>query len=409
MTIDSDFDRQMEDYLVAGPAELSDGVLWAARAQIKTTRRRRARLAWLTPWRDLRMTQSTRLLLAGGGALALVVAIGAGLLSPLFGRGDTGQHPSASPSATDPATSSPAAAGSTSPPAATPGSSQFAIPTYGPATVTHLGAAWETAGGSVTGLGVPELAPDGRIWVTSSVDNDFRILTSAGKLAETWGSPGSGNGQFNFNVGGDSAGAITFAPDGGFWVADTGNFRVQRFDKDRKFLTSWGRFGSADGEFAFPSDISVDTLGDVFVADDRRHVIQVFSSDGQYIRSVAAGHAGSFLAANAEGWVDTSLLPDGRPGLTEYKPDGSYQGGIDMPALMPVPMGMARDPQGDLFIVGITTAGDASTMVRFVQAGGISGAWDAGGLALAVSPAGDAAYVLDPTGHTIRKYVIPAP
>ena len=283
------------------------------------------------------------------------------------------------------------------------------IPTYAPQAVTHLAAAWETAGGPATRMGVPDIAPDGRIWVTSSVDNAFRILTPGGKLSETWGSLGSGNGQFNFSLSGNDAGAIAFSPDGGFWVLDTGNFRVQRFDKDRKFLTAWGRFGSGDGEFALPSDISVDTVGNIFVADERKRVIQVFTSDGQYIRSVAAGHAGPFLAANGEGWVDTSLLPDGRPGLTEYKPDGSYQGGIDMPELMPVPLGMARDAQANLFIVGLTTSDTASTMVRFAEGGGIAGVWDAGGLALTVSPAGDAAYVLEASGSTISKYVIPAP
>jgi hypothetical protein len=404
MTTDSDFDRQIEDYLVAGPAELSDRVLRAASAQLKTTRRRRTGIALLLPWRQIRMTQSTRLLLAGGGALALVVAIGAGLLSPLLGRGDTGQHPSASPapSSTSQPTSSPHGVATSNP-------SGFAIPWYGPQAVSHLAAAWQSAGGSTTMFGVPELAPDGRIWVASSVDNAFRILTPAGKLSETWGSPGSGNGQFNFSVDGANAGAITFAPDGGFWVVDTGNFRVQRFDKNRKFLTSWGRFGSADGEFVFPSDISVDAVGSVFVADDKRHVIQVFTSDGQYVRSVAAGHAGRFLCANGDGYIDTSSLPDGRPGLTEYKPNGSVQGGIDMPELLSVPLGMARDAQADIFVVGLTASDTASTMVRFVQTGGISGVWDAGGLAVTVSPAGDAAYVLDAAGQTIKKYVLPPP
>ncbi len=404
MTTDSDFDRQIEDYLVSGPAELSDRVLWAARAHIKTTRRRRARLAWLTPWRDLRMTQSTRLLLAGGGALALVVAIGAGL----FGRAATGPGasalppPASSPASAPPATSSPSAL-------TTPNPSAFAIPVYGPQAVNHLAAAWTTAGGAATTFYAPEVGPDGRIWAASTVDNMFRILTPSGTLSETWGSSGSGNGQFNFSVNGAGGGAIAFAPDGGFWVADTGNFRVQRFDRARKFLGAWGRFGSGDGEFAFPSDISVDTAGSVFVADELRKVIQVFTSDGSYVRSVAAGHAGGFLSANADGWVDTSLLPDGRPGLTEYKPDGSVQGGIDMPKLMPHPLGMARDEQGDLFIVGLTASDSASTMVRFVVSGGINGVWDAGGVAVAVTPAGDVAYVVNAANATISKYVIPAP
>jgi hypothetical protein len=404
MTSHDEFNRRLQAYLEPGPAELPDRVLWAARAQLTTTRRRSGRFGWLAPWRKFHMTQSTRLLLAGGGALAFVVAIGAGILGrPSTGPGASAQPLSPStPLSAEPTTTSPS-------PTGTPSASGFAIPVYGPQPVTHLTAAWSTAGGSATMFGPPEIGPDGRIWVASSVDNVFRILSPSGTLSETWGSPGSGNGQFNFSVTGENAGAITFAPDGGFWVADTGNFRVQRFDKDRKFLGAWGRFGSADGEFAFPSDISVDTVGNVFVADDKRHVIQVFSSDGAYIRSVAAGQAGSFLDANGEGYVDTSELPDGRPGLTEYKPDGSVQGGIDMPQLMPNPLGMARDDHGDLFIVGLTSSDTPSTMVRFVDTGGIGGVWDAGGIAVAVSPAGDTAYVLDASATIVKKFVIPAP
>ena len=83
MTTDSDFDRQIQDYLESGPAELSDRVLWAARAQLKTTRRRRTRLAWLTPWRNSN-DAAPRRLLAGGGAL--VVAIGAGLVGSIVAQ-----------------------------------------------------------------------------------------------------------------------------------------------------------------------------------------------------------------------------------------------------------------------------------------------------------------------------------
>jgi DNA-binding beta-propeller fold protein YncE len=255
------------------------------------------------------------------------------------------------------------------------------------------------------------MAADGRIWVASSVDGAFRILTADGKLAETWGPPPGDPHAFKFTFASadDSGGAIAFAPDGGFWVLDSGNFRIERFDKSRSFLGSWGRFGSAAGEFAHPTDISVDRVGAIFVADDGRKDIQVFSSDGVYQRSVAVGVAGSFLSANGDGYVDTSLLPDGRPGLTEYKPDGSVQGGLDMPDLMPTPLGMARDRQANLYVVGLNRSDGPSTMVRFNQSGDPQNVWDAGGLAVVVSPAGDAAYVLQATDETIKKYVIPAP
>jgi len=351
------------------------------------------------------MNQSTRLLLVGGGALALVVAIGAGLLGTGPNPG-AGQSPSISPS-NGPSTS---ASGPTPSLARTPGPVLTpAIPVYPGQSASPLSAAWETAGGAATRFGVPELGPDGRVWAASSVDNAFRILTPEGDLSETWGSAGTGDGEFDFTVGADSAGAIAFAPDGGFWVLDSGNFRVQRFDKDRTFVSSWGRYGSGDGEFVNPLDISVDQAGSIFVADDARHVIQVFTSDGRYLRSVAVGHAGPFIQAAGDGYVTTDRLPDDRPGITQYKPDGSYQGGIDMPDLMAEPTGMTLDEHGNLYIVGLTATGEASTMVRFSATGKALDVWNAGGLGVAVTPAGDAAYVLQPSATTIRKYVIPAP
>jgi hypothetical protein len=404
MTTDSDLDRQLQDYLQSGPAELSDRVLWAARAQLKTTRRRRARLAWLAPWRDLQMNQSTRLLLVAGGALALVVAVGAGILGT--GNRDVGQGASASPLLSSGSPTHPA--GSTAPSA--PRSSAANIPVYPGQSAAPLASAWETSGGAPTKLGVPEMAFDGRIWAASCTDNAFRILTPGGQLAETWGPPVGDPHRFNFTFpNGECNGAVAFAPDGGFWVLDFGNFRVVRFDKDRKYLGSWGRFGSGEGEFVHANDIAVDTAGSVFVADEGRREIQVFTSDGVYVRSVAAGHGGSFLSANAEGWVDTNLLPDGRPGITEYKPDGTVQGGIDMPDLMPRPLGMTRDGDSNLYVVGLTLADAPSTMVRFNAAGRNQDVWNAGGIAIAVSPAGDAAYVLQVSTETIAKYVIPAP
>ena len=84
MTTDDDFDRQIQAYLESGPAELADRVLWAARAQLKTTRRRRPGFAWLAPWRNKHMTQNTRLWLVG--ASVLVIAIGAGLVGSIFAR-----------------------------------------------------------------------------------------------------------------------------------------------------------------------------------------------------------------------------------------------------------------------------------------------------------------------------------
>jgi hypothetical protein len=58
--------------------------------------------------------------------------------------------------------------------------------------------------------------------------------------------------------------------------------RVAKFDKDGKFLTQWGSTGSGDGQFAGVKSVAVDAQGNVYVADAGNKRIQVFDSDGTF-------------------------------------------------------------------------------------------------------------------------------
>ena len=80
---------------------------------------------------------------------------------------------------------------------------------------------------------------------------------------------------------------IAFAPNGDIFVSDghapnkydTG--RVVKFSKDGHFIKSWGRKGSAPGEFDEPHDIFVGgSRGWVYVADRKNNRIQVFDQEG---------------------------------------------------------------------------------------------------------------------------------
>ena len=51
------------------------------------------------------------------------------------------------------------------------------------------------------------------------------------------------------------------------FVVDTGNHRVQKFDLKGKFLLSFGRLGSGDGDFNKPMDLVPDRGGNLYVAD----------------------------------------------------------------------------------------------------------------------------------------------
>lgn len=63
---------------------------------------------------------------------------------------------------------------------------------------------------------------------------------------------------------------------GDVYVSDTGNQRVQKFDRDGNFITQWGGFGNAEGQFNFPYGLAVDYKGHVFVVDSGNMRVQHF-------------------------------------------------------------------------------------------------------------------------------------
>lgn len=97
---------------------------------------------------------------------------------------------------------------------------------------------------------------------------------------------GSARGQFNLPRG------IATAPDGSFYVVDTANMRIQKFDATGKWLAIFGGKGNGDGQFApfndtavgtGPGGIAVDKQGNVYVADTWNHRIQKFDSTGKFL------------------------------------------------------------------------------------------------------------------------------
>ena len=406
MTADSDLDRLIHDYLQAGPVELSDRVLWAARAQIRTTRRR-GRLDRLAPWRDFQMTQSMRLLIAGGGALAIVVAIGAGLLGP-FGQRQTGPGSSAavSPSIVAPSPSASTAAAGTPEPTASP---TFAAPLVTRIDQIDVAPTWTVTAAS---LWTPALAPDGRIWVPSNENDQIRIYDQAGKLVERWGSTGTGDGQFKFGAGGSvrNGAGVVFAPDGSFYVLDSGNFRVQHFGSDRHFLGAFGTFGSDPGQFASAVAIGLDDGGNLYVSDIGRHDVQVFTTGGTYVRTIAKGAAGAGVWGSGPGWFITTRRTDGGPGAIEYHADGTVQGGWDLGSWNCEPFGVTRDQAPrNIYVTCPPGSGGIGFLLRFDETGTLLKAWRINAAGVAVSPDGTRAFIVSPDGTSLQRFDLEPP
>jgi streptogramin lyase len=64
------------------------------------------------------------------------------------------------------------------------------------------------------------------------------------------------------------------------------NSRVAKVDKDGNWLMSWGTPGSGPGQFNTPHSIALDAQGLVYVADRGNGRIQVFDGNGTFIRQI---------------------------------------------------------------------------------------------------------------------------
>jgi DNA-binding beta-propeller fold protein YncE len=71
---------------------------------------------------------------------------------------------------------------------------------------------------------------------------------------------------------------------GNIYVADGygSNARVAKFDKNGKFIKSWGSKGTAQGQFNSVRGIALDAQGNVYVADAGNKRIQVFDGEGAF-------------------------------------------------------------------------------------------------------------------------------
>jgi tripartite motif-containing protein 71 len=282
----------------------------------------------------------------------------------------TAQRPTASPS---PAPTTPPPSASTSVPTPTATSSPS-----GPSPVEFL---W-SATGDPSGMDFPgdmALDSEGRLWVADTGNSQFAVFEPDGTFVEYWEHRGTGVGEFILDrSNGDGFGAIAFAPDGSFYVLDVGNHRVEHFDKGRKFVKSWGSFGSDAGEFIDPVGLAVDPEGVVYVIDDKRNVpgstatqvlgvVERYDANGTVLDSITAYPDAPFgyesaaaFAVDDQGNVYTSTFRVGAR-VEKLDPSGAVLAKFGSKGIGPgqfgdQPLSAAVDADGRLFVGGGTTA-----------------------------------------------------
>jgi hypothetical protein len=80
---------------------------------------------------------------------------------------------------------------------------------------------------------------------------------------------------------------VTWDAAGDIFVSDGYiNSRVAKYDRNGNWIKSFGGRGDKPGEFNTPHSIATDRAGNIYVADRYNRRIQVFDSEGQFLRQI---------------------------------------------------------------------------------------------------------------------------
>ena len=135
---------------------------------------------------------------------------------------------------------------------------------------------------------------DGNLWATDVGGHIVVKMTRDGQPLLTIGTKGEA-GEWNEATGShklNQPNDVVIAGNGDVFVAQghtpgaEGDARVLKFDKNGKFIKSWGGKGSGPGQFQVAHGIAIDAKGLVWVADRENQRIQLFDQDGKFVREV---------------------------------------------------------------------------------------------------------------------------
>jgi DNA-binding beta-propeller fold protein YncE len=188
-------------------------------------------------------------------------------------------------------------------------------------------------------------------------------LASARKLPRTPAPANTGRPAANAFVGGSGdepghfadAMGVAVGPHGSIYVADMHNNRVQKFDRDGRFLMAIGGPGAGDGQFNEPRDVALDGGGNLYVVDTWNARVQKFDPEGRYVASFRT-QGGLFGPKGVAVDGNRVLVTDTGNGKIEvFDTTGRHLAtwgrAGDGPGEFREPVGIAADGRGDWFVV----------------------------------------------------------
>ncbi len=135
------------------------------------------------------------------------------------------------------------------------------------------------------------VSDDGLVYVADTWNHRVLVLDGGGQVVRELGAPGELTDIENSPDPSPEPG-LFFGPrsvavaGGEIYVTDTGNERVQVFSSDGTFLRAFGGYGSEPGKLLEPVGIAIGPDGNVWVADSGNSRLSVFTREGAPVAQI---------------------------------------------------------------------------------------------------------------------------
>ena len=216
------------------------------------------------------------------------------------------------------------------------------------------------------------IAPDGSLWATDVGGHVVVKLNREGQILLTLGTKGEA-GEWNEAAGSrklNQPNDVAIAPDGDVFVVQghtpgpNGDARVLKFDKDGRFIKSWGGKGAGPGQFQVAHGIAIDARGLLWVADRENQRVQIFDQDGAFVREIK--YAG--LPCSLDIGRESIFMVNGFAGqVVRMDLSGKVMAAMGRPGKGPGEFGEAHmiavSPKGEIFVADSVNA----ALVKFVK------------------------------------------
>jgi DNA-binding beta-propeller fold protein YncE len=128
----------------------------------------------------------------------------------------------------------------------------------------------------------------GFIWTTDQETHQVLKMDVHGSISLILGrrdSPGTGwfDNGYHLNLL-NAPSDVALDSKGNIYVADAGNFRIVKFSPEGNLLSTWGHKGDEIGQFDFPHSMVIDEQDLIYVTDRQNGRIQIFDTDGNFIK-----------------------------------------------------------------------------------------------------------------------------